>query len=293
MVKINVKRFSRSKFDENDNEIVENPIIIEKKTRGRKKKVTIQEEEPIIEQEPEQIIEEPVYEEDSPIVESFDDNNFLSELNNSNFKIEEEEDKNKENNLKLERERVKQQTILMRQAEKEGIKQEKLNQAKINNDVELYSDNAESPQGSEKILLLHKIKQYKNLFNEELKNYKIKPNCSIPELKAYIDDIDVIISSSNVDSFITDSILQCLKLLELPTSKTKYFNISGLSDLLKSNKEFHSLTKQLYIKYGVFNKIPVEYQLTILISTTSYICININKNKDSLEAYLNEPILNK
>ena len=55
MVKINVKRFSRSKFDENDNEIVENPIIIEKKTRGRKKKVTIQEGEPIIKQEPEQI----------------------------------------------------------------------------------------------------------------------------------------------------------------------------------------------------------------------------------------------
>ena len=278
MVKINVKRFSRSKFDENDNEIVENPIIIEKKTRGRKKKVTIQEEEPIIEQEPEQIIEEPVYEEDSPIVESFDDNNFLSELNNSNFKIEEEEDKNKENNLKLERERIKQQTILMRQAEKEGIKQEKINQQKINNDSELYSNDAIEPQGKEKILLLHKIKQYKNLFGEELKSFKIKANCSIGELKAYIDDMDIIISTSNVDSFIADSILQSIKLLEIPTTRLKNFNLSGLSDLLKSNKEFHNLTKQLYLKYNVFQKVPPEYQLLILVSTASYICMNKNKS---------------
>ena len=292
MVKINVKRFSRSKFDENDNEIVSEPIITEKKTRGRKK-VTI--EEPIIEEKPiieEPIIAEPIYEEDTP--ETFDtDNNFLCELNNSNFKLEEEEDKNKENNLKLERERVKQQTILMRQAEKEGIKQEKINQQKINNDSELYSDNAIEPQGKEKILLLHKIKQYKNLFGEELKSFKIKANCSIGELKAYIDDMDIIISTSNVDSFITDSILQSIKLLEIPTSRLKIFNLSGLSDLLKSNKEFHNLTKQLYLKYNVFQKVPPEYQLLILVSTTSYICMNKNKSKDQIEQYLNEPILNK
>ena len=74
------------------------------------------------------------------------------------------------------------------------------------------------------------------------------------------------------------------------TSKTKSMNITGLSDLLKANKEFHSLCKQLYLKYGVFNKIPPEYQLTILISTSAYIIRNKNLNKDSLEAYLNEPI---
>ena len=123
-----------------------------------------------------------------------------------------------------------------------------------------------------------------------MKSYKIKPNCSIPELKAYIDDMDIIISTSNVDQFLTDSILQCIKLCEIPTSRLKNFNISGLSDMLKSNKEFHSLCKQLYLKYHVFNKIPPEYQLTILVATTSYICMNKNKNKDSLEAYLNEHV---
>jgi hypothetical protein len=37
-------------------------------------------------------------------------------------------------------------------------------------------------------------------------------------------------------------------------------------------------------------KIPDEYQLLILVSTTAYICINKNKNKDQLENYLNETI---
>ena len=60
------------------------------------------------------------------------------------------------------------------------------------------------------------MKQYKNLFSDELKSYKIKPNCSINELKAYIDDMDIIVNTSNVDQFITDSILQCIKLLEIP-----------------------------------------------------------------------------
>ena len=64
----------------------------------------------------------------------------------------------------------------------------------------------------------------------------------------------------------------------------------GLSDMLKANKEFHNLCKQMYLKYNVFSKIPPEYQLCILMSTSAYICINKNKNKDSLEAYLNEPV---
>ena len=46
----------------------------------------------------------------------------------------------------------------------------------------------------------------------------------------------------------------------------------------------------MYLKYNVFNKIPPEYQLCILVSTSAYICINKNKNKDTLEAYLNETV---
>ena len=76
-VKVNVKRFSRSKV--NDEQPIEEPIepVIEKKTRGRKKKVTI--EEPVIE---EPIIEEPIIEE--PFIEEIIPNNFEA-LEDDNF----------------------------------------------------------------------------------------------------------------------------------------------------------------------------------------------------------------
>jgi len=92
--KVNVKRFSRSKVD---SEPIEEPVV-ENKTRGRKKKVVIEEpviEEPIID---EPVIEEPQeIEEEDIIPESFDDN-FLSELNATNYQKEQEEEENREAN---------------------------------------------------------------------------------------------------------------------------------------------------------------------------------------------------
>jgi len=245
-VKVNVKRFSRSKTVEESTEpIIEEPIV-EKKTRGRKKKVVI--EEPIIE---EPIIDEPIIEtieEEEP--ESFEiDDNFLSELNSSNYQKEVEEEANKEINLKQQKEaekerakQLKEQEKYMKEAEKERAKQEKVNKAKINNDSELYSENATEPQGKEKLMLLHKVKQYKNLFSDELKSYKIKPNCSINELKAYLDDMDTIINTSNVDQFITDSILQCIKLLEIPTSKTNCCLVLSILNLAKIKIKINKLS---------------------------------------------------
>ena len=286
--KINVKRFSRSKVDTQD---TEEPII-EKKTRGRKKKVII--EEPIIE---EPIISETIYEEDSPeSPETFEiDDNFLSELNSSNYQKEQEEEENREANLKQQKEQEKErakaqkeQQKYMQQIEKEKVRN---NKAKINSDSDLYSDEGTEIKGKEKLIQLHKIKQYKTLFPDELKTFKIKPNCSVSELKQYIDKMDIIVSTNNVDEFITDSILQCIKLLEIPTSRTKNFNITGLSDMLKSNKQFHQLCKKLYLKYGCFEKIPEEYQLLVLVATTAYVCKNKNAGRNELEAYLNEPIV--
>ena len=287
--KINVKRFSRSKVDTENNE---EPIISEPKQKGRKKKVvTI--EEPIIS---EPIIEEPI-EEEEYIPESFDED-FLSELNSSNYQKEQEEELNREANLKqqkeLEKERIKQQKEqekYMKTIEKEQNKINRSNKAKINNDNELYSDEGTCIQGKEKLLLLHKIKQYKTLFPDELKSFKIKPNCSVSDLKQYIDEIDVIVSTSDVDQFLTDSILQCIKLIEIPTSRTKNFNITGLSDMLKSNKQFHQLCKKLYLKYGCFDNVPPEYQLVLLVATTAYVCKNKNSGRNELELYLNEPIV--
>jgi len=291
--KINVKRFFRAK---NIEQTTEEPII-EKKTKGRKKKVSIN-EEPIIEKP---IIEESIIEtqeEETP--ETFEiDDDFLSELNSSNYLKEKEEEENKENILKQqkeqEKERIKaqkEQEKYIKQLEKEQAKINRNNKAKINSDSDLYSDEGTEIKGKEKLLLLHKIKQYKQLFNEneDVKKFKIKPNANVNELKQCIDEMDVIVSTSSVDEFLTDSILQCIKLLEIPTSRTKNFNISGLSDMLKSNKQFHQLCKKLYLKYGCFEMVPPEYQMVLLISTTAYVCRNKNANKDSLEAYLNESV---
>ena len=81
-----------------------------------------------------------------------------------------------------------------------------------------------------------------------------------------------------------------IQIIETIILSPKNFNISGLSDLLKSNKQFHQLCKKLYLKYNCFDKIPDEYQLLMVVSTTAYICMNKNRNKDQLEVYLNEPI---
>ena len=48
--------------------------------------------------------------------------------------------------------------------------------------------------------------------------------------------------------------------------------------------------KQLFVKYNVFHKIPPEFQLVLLITTTAYICSSKNKNKANLEQYLQQPV---
>jgi hypothetical protein len=88
-----------------------------------------------------------------------------------------------------------------------------------------------------------------------------------------------------------DSILQCIKLIEGVSSYTKY-DVQGLADLLKANKQFHQLSKQLFIKYKVFNAVPPELQMVMLVSKTAYIVNSKNKRKGELESYLNQPINN-
>ena len=68
------------------------------------------------------------------------------------------------------------------------------------------------------------------------------------------------------------------------------YDISGLSILLKSNPQFVSLSKQLFIKYNIFSNVPIEYQMMMCIVSTSYLCIQKNKGRASINSYLNEQI---
>ena len=155
-------------------------------------------------------------------------------------------------------------------------------------DDNLFSDKPTQILGRDKRELIAKIQQYKSLFPKALSKFKIKKNPSIEELQEYLDEMDVIVSTDNVEQFLTDSILQCIKLIEGVSSYTKY-DISGLCEMLKANKQFDTLMKQLYIKYKVFSNVPVEYSAVILVSTTAYLCMMKNKKKKELEEYLNQP----
>ena len=87
-----------------------------------------------------------------------------------------------------------------------------------------------------------------------------------------------------------DSVYSSLNLIEPLTAKTKNCNITGLSNLLKSNKQFNSLTKQMLLKYGCYSNVAPEYQILLIIVSSVYITVNKNNNRSSIESYLNEKI---
>jgi hypothetical protein len=157
---------------------------------------------------------------------------------------------------------------------------------------ELFTDKGTHLFGKENLELLHKIKCYRQLFPKELAKFRIKKKATDEELKNYLGEIEILVNLSGVDTFIVDAILATIGSLEGFTKRTS-FNISGMSMMLKTNPQFHHLCKQLYLKYNSFGSIPAEYQLIILLFTTSYICINKNKNISSLENTLNEPMVQR
>ena len=106
---------------------------------------------------------------------------------------------------------------------------------------------------------------------------------------SYLAEMDSMVECESVEQFVLDSILQSIKMIEGVSSYTKY-DIQGLSDLLKQNKQFHQLSKQLFIKYKIFSALPPEYSLMILVTTSAYICNNKNKRRGEIDAYLNQPI---
>ena len=56
------------------------------------------------------------------------------------------------------------------------------------------------------------------------------------------------------------------------------------------NPQFNTLIRQLYVKYGVFERIPPEHQLVLIVATSAYMCRNMNAKRNELNNYLNEKI---
>ena len=100
----------------------------------------------------------------------------------------------------------------------------------------------------------------------------------------------MLVETNNVDEFLTDAIFQIIKVVEVGSSYTQNYNVTGMTLLLKSNQQFMNLSKQLMIKYGCYSRVPPEYEMIMIISTTAYICAGKNKRKAQLQEYLNTPV---
>ena len=184
--------------------------------------------------------------------------------------------------LQQERER-KQREKDQKKAEKEANKKPPRSKAEHDTDS-LYGDEGTPILGRDKLVMMKKVKQYKSLFPDELAKFKIKRNPSIEDLESALAEMETIVETGGIDGFLMDSVVQCIKLIEGVSANTKNYDIRGCADLLKNNKQFHCLCKQLFIKYNVFSAVPCEYQLILLVSTTAYMCTQKNKNKASLNA---------
>ena len=232
---------------------------------------------------------------------------FLSELNSDKFKsIDENIDKEakkqqksnekemkllilqQERDMKKEIRENKQADLANMRAEK---KQEKLNKKNgVSEDGDdLFSGNATPILGKEKLLLMKKVAQYKSLFPDELKSFKIKKNPNALELSQALEEMSVLVEVGSKDGFLMDSVFYCMRLVEGASTMTQH-DIRGCADLLKQNKEFHKLCKTLFIKYNVFSSVPPEFQLILLVSTTAFMCSNKNKQKGAINDYLNAPV---
>ena len=227
------------------------------------------------------------------------DNNIINEIDENINEIEIDNNDNEFlKELNFEHEEIVKENKPTEKSEMENMMTNliKGNKTKINikddDNDSVYSAVGTQIKGRDHILLTSKIKQFKLLFPEVLKTFKIKKNATTQELKAYIAEMEIIVEIGTLEEFITDSILQSLLLIEGVSSYTDY-NISGMSQMLQTNKQFTQLSKQLYMKYNVFSKVPVEMQMIFLISTTAFVCKIKNDKRSELNLCLSESYTNE
>ena len=78
-----------------------------------------------------------------------------------------------------------------------------------------------------------------------------------------------------------------MQVIEGISTRYKDYDLTGLSEALRNNKEFLDLMRLLSVKYHVFSNIPPEFQLSIIVISTSYLVIvNNRRNRQQLEESL-------
>jgi len=288
MVNIKISRFSRAKKLEpiNNEPIINESIKPEIINESKKPEIINKSIKP-------EIINEQLNEPLS--YDNIEDDNFLNDLNNTNYKpnepiIKEVKTKDKPFDLSKIINQHKTKTPSNFNLDSNNLLERIKNKSTKKNEIDdsMFSQNGSEILGRDKRILLTKIRQYKSLFPDIFKTFKIKLNATSQELQNYIDEMDSIVESDSCEQFLLDSILQCIKLIEGVSSYTRY-DIQGLADLLKQNKQFHQLCKQLFIKYKIFTALPIESQMVIMVTTSAYICNSKNKRRNEMSEYLNQP----
>ena len=219
------------------------------------------------------------------------DTDFLEEMQNDKYinekEIEEKQDieDKKQNEIDMKQNKIDSKIT---KAQKLEEKQQKLQEKLQEKENKINNESTEIIAKSKRHLLA-KINKYKKLFKSELSDYKINKNASEDELKNHMTNIQDLLDSSEVDTYINDSIFHCIKMIEPFTSKTRY-DINGLSNMLKLNPQFNTMCQKLLLKYNCFNNTPIEYQFLMCISTSIYLTIQKNQCKPALNEYLNQKI---
>lgn len=287
MVNIKISRFSRAKKLEpiNNEPIINESIKPEIINESKKPEIILESKPEIINEQ----LNEPLS------YDNIEDDNFLNDLNNTNYKpnepiIKEVKTKDKPFDLSKIINQHKTKTPSNFNLDSNNLLERIKNKSTKKNEIDdsMFSQNGSEILGRDKRILLTKIRQYKSLFPDIFKTFKIKLNATSQELQNYIDEMDSIVESDSCEQFLLDSILQCIKLIEGVSSYTRY-DIQGLADLLKQNKQFHQLCKQLFIKYKIFTALPIESQMVIMVTTSAYICNSKNKRRNEMSEYLNQP----
>ena len=229
--------------------------------------------------------------------ENESDNTFLAELGSDQYlpkptktSVKNEEKAQKKMLLEQEREYKRQakeakreEVARMKEMKKKGKNQEDDNDS-------LFGGEPTEIMGKDKILLLRKAKQYKTLFPTELKTFKLKKNPSVKDLADAVEEMEIMVETGGVNEFLEDSVIQCIKLIENVSAVSPRYDVRGMSLMLQSNPQFKKLSKILFVKYNVYQNIPPEFQMLMLVSTCAMLANNKNRGKAEIDAYLNSPV---
>ena len=203
------------------------------------------------------------------------ESDYLSDFNNINYQIQQEQEKPKE--IKQEKSLILKNIIQHKQK-----RQRDLDEISIKSDDFFSNKNKTEILGKTKRELIAKIKQYKLLFPEQLKSFRVKKKASEEELQKYLDEIDCILSTSKLDSFLCEAVNYSVGVIEKASTLTRDFDLTGIQEMLKNNKEFQDLIRILSIKYNTFSQVSPELQLAIIVGSTSYICVMTNRQRKQL-----------